>query len=141
MCELANHYKHKNMTVYDRLMEIYQEFGDFKAATYAYEFKGLSGKAHIEKIMSDFKDKSIKEKIPNIDHLGDYLEQKIHYKDHDEPTNLPKSNVIKFFLKDGETITIRPSGTEPKLKAYVFAFGRNNLDMYSKIIDSLIKEE
>ena len=139
--ELANHYKHKNMTIYDRLEEIYQEFGDYKTITLAYEFKGLKGKEHIQKIMRDFRDSNVENKIPNIDHIGDYLEQKIHYKDHDELTNLPKSNVIKFFLKNGETITIRPSGTEPKLKAYIFAFGLNNLDKYTIIIDNIIKED
>ena len=141
MCEMANYYKHKNMTVYDRLEEIYQEFGDYKTATYAYEFQGLSGKEHIQKIMTDFRKKEIENKIPNIDHIGDYFEQIIHFTNRKEPTNLPKSNVIKFFLENGETITIRPSGTEPKLKVYIFAFGDDNLNKYTKIINEIIKSK
>ncbi len=141
ICETANYYKHKNMTIYDRLQEIYQEFGDYKTATIAYEFQGLTGKEHIQKIMKDFRSKEIENKIPNIEHIGDYLEQVVHFLDHNEPTNLPKSNVVKFFLKNGETITIRPSGTEPKLKAYIFAFGDDNLKKYIRIIDEIIKED
>lgn len=141
MAELANHYKHKNMTIYDRLQEIYQEFGDYKTATYAYEFKGLTGKEHIQKIMRDFRNNILETHLDNIDYIGDYLEQKIQYKDHSENTNLPKSNVMKFFLTHGETITIRPSGTEPKLKAYIFANGKTNLEKYSTIINIIIKED
>ncbi len=141
IAELANYYKHKNMTIYDHLQEIYQEFGDYKTATYAYEFKGLEGKAHIQKIMRDFRNNILKTHLDNIDHIGDYLEQKIHYATHSENTNLPKSNVMKFFLHNGETITIRPSGTEPKLKAYLFANGKTNLEKYSKIINNIIKED
>ena len=139
--EAANYYKNKNMTLYDRLQEIYQEFGDFKTVTHAYEFAGLEGKNKIVQIMKDFRSDKIKTIITNIDHIGDYNDQKIYFLDHIENTNLPKSNVIKFFLTNGETITIRPSGTEPKLKAYIFALGEENLNKYTKLIDNFIKGE
>ncbi len=138
VAEMANVYKQEGMTLYDRLQEIYKEFGDYKTVTLAYEFQGLSGKEHIKQLMIDFRDEKIKQILGNVDHVGDYLEQKIHYSDHSEPTNLPKSNVVKFFLKNGETITIRPSGTEPKLKAYVFALGNDNLEKYKKLINEFI---
>ena len=80
----------------------------------------------------------IKKLLGNVNHVGDYLEGKIHFKDHDEDTNLPASDVVKFFLEGGETITIRPSGTEPKLKAYVFANGQKQLEKYTLLINKFI---
>ena len=138
VAEMANVYKHEGKTLYDRLQELYKEFGDFKTVTLAYEFQGLEGKEHIKQLMVDFRGQKIKDVLGNVDHVGDYLEQKIYYTDRVEPTNLPKSNVVKFFLKGGETITIRPSGTEPKLKAYVFALGKDNLEKYKKLVDNFI---
>jgi phosphoglucomutase len=137
---MANVYKHQGKSLYDRLQELYAKFGDFKTVTLAYEFQGLEGKAHIKQLMVDFRGEGIKKILGNVDHVGDYLEQKIHFKDHDEPTNLPKSNVVKFFLANGETITIRPSGTEPKLKAYVFALGEDSLAKLKQKVDDLTAE-
>ena len=138
VAEMANVYKHEGKTLYDRLQELYKEFGDYKTVTLAYEFQGLEGKEHIKQLMLDFRSDKIKKILGNVDHVGDYLEQKIHFADRSEPTNLPKSNVVKFFLSSGETITIRPSGTEPKLKAYVFALGNDNLEKYKKLINEFI---
>ena len=61
------------------------------------------------------------------------------YKDKEAPTGLPKSDVIKFFLDNGETITIRPSGTEPKLKAYIFAYGDKRVKELSDLINKIIE--
>ncbi len=136
--EMANYYKHEGKTLYDRLQELYAKFGDYKTATVSYEFQGLEGKEHIKQLMANFRGSEIKKILGNVDHVGDYLEQKIYFDDREEPTNLPKSNVVKFFLKGGETITIRPSGTEPKLKAYIFALGKEKLEHLKSLIDKFI---
>ena len=88
--------------------------------------------------MKAFRDEKIGEAIPNIDHVGDYLTGEIKYANKVEPTNLPASDVVKFFLKDSETITIRPSGTEPKLKAYIFAKSNDSLEAHKKRINDFI---
>lgn len=139
VAEMANHYKTIGKTLYDRLQELYNKYGDFKTATLAFEFDGLEGKEKIKNLMNDFRGEKIKEIIGNVDHIGDYLEGKIHFNDHEEDTNLPKSDVVKFFLKGGETITIRPSGTEPKIKIYIFANGQVNLEHFKDIINNIIK--
>lgn len=139
VAEMANHYKTIGKTLYDRLQELYKEYGDFKTATLAFEFDGLEGKEKIKNLMKDFRGEEIKEILGNVDHIGDYLEGKIHFKDHVEETNLPKSDVVKFFLKGGETITIRPSGTEPKIKIYIFANGVENLEKFENIINNFVK--
>lgn len=139
VAEMANKYKHLGKTLYDRLQELYKEFGDFKTATLSFELSGVEGKNKILGIMNNLRGPKADELFPNIDHKGDYDEGFIHYKDHKEPTGLPKSNVVKLFLDGGETITIRPSGTEPKIKFYIFALGQDNLEKYQSVIKDFMK--
>lgn len=141
VAEMANHYKTMGKTLCDRLNELYEKYGYFKTATLAFEFDGLAGKEKIKSLMKYFRDEKVKEEFGNVDHVGDYLKGKIYFKDHNEETNLPKSDVVKFFLSSNETITVRPSGTEPKIKIYIFANGQNNLDKYIKIINNCIQGE
>jgi phosphoglucomutase len=139
VCEVANHLKKQGLTMLDRLNELYRKYGDFKTALLTYEFPGVEGMNTIKSIMSFFRDESIKEQINDIDHIGDYLEGYIHYVDRKEATGLPKSDVVKFFLKDHSTITIRPSGTEPKLKIYIFANGQKRVDELKDVFEGFIK--
>ena len=139
IAEMANDYKHKGITLVDRLEQLYNEFGDYKTKLLTYEFKGVEGLQKIKDLMKLVREDNITNIIPGVDHIGDYKKGVITYSDHIEPTNLPISDVVKFFLKDNETITIRPSGTEPKLKAYIFANGQANLDKLVKVIENIIK--
>ena len=93
----------------------------------------------IQQLMKDFRSDKIKASVKGIDHIGDYKEGYIYYSDRREPTNLPKSDVVKFFLNDNSTITIRPSGTEPKLKIYFFANGQNRVNELKELFDSFVK--
>ena len=137
--EMAAYYHSKGMTLKDRMDALYNEYGDFKTALLTFEFDESVYKAKIASLMSLFRSDKVYDVIPDIDHVGDYLKQKIIYKDHEEPSGLPASDVMKFFLKDNETITVRSSGTEPKLKAYIFANGNNQLEKYKKLINELVK--
>ena len=139
VCEVANHLKKQGLTMLDRLNELYKKYGDFKTALLTYEFPGVEGMNTIKSIMSFFRNDSIKEQIKDIDHIGDYLKGYIYYQDKIEATNLPKSDVVKFFLIDHSTITIRPSGTEPKLKIYIFANGQNRVDELKELFEGFIK--
>ena len=139
VCEVANHLKKQGLTMLDRLNELYKKYGDFKTALLTYEFPGVEGMNTIKSIMSFFRNEDIKEKINGIDHIGDYLKGYIYYLDKEEPTGLPKSDVVKFFLNDNSTITIRPSGTEPKLKIYIFANGQNRVDELKDLFEGFIK--
>ena len=71
------------------------------------------GSKRIERIMEDFRDEAIK-KIGAIE-----LEETIDYQE--DKTGLPKSNVLKYYYDEGSWYGIRPSGTEPKLKIYIYA--------------------
>lgn len=138
IAEIANHYKLQGITLVDRLDNLYNTFGDFKTQLLTYEFQGVEGQQKIKDIMKLFRSEKAKEAIPGIQKIGDYLEGVIISGNEKTPTGLPKSDVVKFFLDDSATITIRPSGTEPKLKAYLFAKGQNNIDTIKNIVDKLI---
>ena len=139
VCEVANHLKKKGMTLVDRLNELYAKYGDFKTALLTYEFPGVEGMQKIQDLMKLFRNEEIKQQIKGIDHIGDYKAGFIFYKNRKEPTNLPVSDVVKFFLGDSSTITIRPSGTEPKLKIYIFANGQKRVDELKSLFEGFIK--
>ena len=139
ICEVANHYKLLGINMVDRLNALYKQYGDFKTALLTYEFPGVEGMQKIQDLMAKFRSEEIKEQVKGIDHIGDYKQGYIFYKDKKEPTNLPISDVVKFFLKDMSTITIRPSGTEPKLKVYIFANGQKQVDELKELFNGFIK--
>ena len=139
VCEVANHLKKQGLTMLDRLNELYKKYGDFKTALLTYEFPGVEGMNKIKSLMSFFRDNKVKEMVEGIDHIGDYQAGYIYYADKKEETGLPKSDVMKFCLKDHSTITIRPSGTEPKLKIYIFANGQNRVDELKTLFEGFIK--
>ena len=89
--------------------------------------------------MEFFRNDKVKQEVKDIDHIGDYQAGFIYYADKKEATNLPKSDVVKFFLKDNSTITIRPSGTEPKLKIYIFADGQKRVDELKALFEGFIR--
>ena len=139
IAEVANHLKLQGITLLDRLNALYKKYGDFKTALLTYEFPGVTGMNRIQDLMKMFRSEEIKKEINGIDHIGDYKAGFIFYEDKKEATNLPISDVIKFFLDDKSTITIRPSGTEPKLKVYIFADGQNKVDELKALFDGFIK--
>ena len=89
--------------------------------------------------MAKFRSDELKNSLKGIDHIGDYKLGYYYFKDRKEATNLPVSDVVKFFYEDNSTITIRPSGTEPKLKVYVFANGQARVDELKALFDGFIK--
>ena len=138
ICEMANYYKHQGLTLLDRLNELYKEFGEYKTATIAYEFPGLSGKEEMADLMRRSRTEEFKKEIGNVLAVADYKKGEINKDGKISPTNLPSSDVMKFFLKDNETIIFRPSGTEPKLKAYIFGKAEN-IDKIKAKVDSIVK--
>ena len=138
ICEMANYYKHKGLTLLDRLNQLYDHFGHYKTVTLSFEFPGLDGKSKMQNLMKHFREEEFKKEIGEVEYVGDYKLRKIFYKDHVEDTKLPQSDVIKFFLKNHETVIFRPSGTEPKLKAYVFANGDERIAHFKNLISSFM---
>lgn len=109
-------------TLFDMLTDLYLEFGFYKESLLSIVRKGKSGAEEISSMMERFRN-SPPESLNGIPVMlvNDYLKQKsfdsINHLRRD--IDLPKSNVLQFFLRDGSVISIRPSGTEPKIKFYI----------------------
>lgn len=108
ICEMAAYYKKNKMTLVDALNVLYSEYGFYLDALDSFVLKGKDGASRIKNIMSFFRANKATV-FPNITDVKDYSTG---------IGDLPKSNVLKFFLKGGSWIAVRPSGTEPKLKMY-----------------------
>lgn len=108
ICEMAAYYKKNKVTLVDALNVLYSEYGFYLDALDSFVLKGKDGASRIKNIMSYFRANKATV-FPNITDVKDYSTG---------IGDLPKSNVLKFFLKGGSWIAVRPSGTEPKLKMY-----------------------
>lgn len=108
ICEMAAYYKKNKMTLVDALNVLYSEYGFYLDALDSFVLKGKDGASRIKNIMSYFRANKATV-FSNITDVKDYSTG---------IGDLPKSNVLKFFLKGGSWIAVRPSGTEPKLKMY-----------------------
>ena len=108
--EMAAYYYSKGMTLYDGLMNIYDKYGYYMEELKSITLKGSDGMKKIDTILDYFRCYN----LPSISNIN--IVNIIDYKKG--INDLPKSNVLKFILKDESWIAIRPSGTEPKIKFY-----------------------
>lgn len=142
ICEMAAYYRTQGKSLDDVITELYSEFGYYKNKTVSFEFEGASGLEKMSSIMNNLRTDS---EIAEI--LGRKIEVVNDYKlstktDKINGTvaeiKLPKSNVIAYMLDDGCSITVRPSGTEPKIKLYITAVGKDEAEATS-IADQLVE--
>lgn len=113
----------QGMTLYQLMQKIYSEFGYRKEGLVSLVRKGISGAQEIQQIMADFRSNPPAEMCGSpVCRVVDYLEP--------EKTGQPKSNVLQFFNEAGDVVSVRPSGTEPKIKFY---FGAKGADADAKI--------
>lgn len=121
IAEMAAFYANQGKTLYQMLQMIYRQFGFYKEELLSITKKGQSGAADIQKMMDNFRNNPPqlinKEKVIKI---NDYLKQISVdvLSGNSFPILMPKSDVLQFFTADGSKITVRPSGTEPKIKFY-----------------------
>ena len=103
-------------TLYQLLQDIYAEFGYYKEGLVSLVRKGKSGVEEIAAIMSGLRAN------PPAELAGVPVTKVVDYNKPEE-TGLPKSNVLQFFTAEGDVVSVRPSGTEPKIKFYFGARG------------------
>lgn len=122
LAEAAAWANDQGKTLNDLLIDIYLEFGFFKEKLHNIVRKGKAGAEEIQSMMKKFRENP-PEKINNSQVLQilDYQKsiKKNMLSNEESVINLPKSNVLQFILEDGSKISIRPSGTEPKIKFYI----------------------
>ena len=123
--EMAAYYYSKGMSLYEGLQELYKKYGYFKEETISLTLAGIEGLEKIQEIISYFR---------NNDLVSINNKKIIEVKDFAKGIdNLPKSNVLKYFLEDESWVAVRPSGTEPKLKFYIAVKGTDEVDCDNKV--------
>lgn len=127
--EMFAYYKSKGISLLDKLNELYKKYGYYSNYLNSYEFEGAQGFKKMNDIMEFFRNK--------INELDGVKIQEI--KDYDKGIEgLPRSNVLKLIFANGDSVVVRPSGTEPKLKIYISLCGKSVSDNDNKY-RSLIK--
>ncbi|MCR5506128.1 MAG: phospho-sugar mutase [Bacilli bacterium] len=119
VAEMVAFNKANGKSVFERIEEIYEEYGRYSSVVNSYEFPGQSGKQKMDDFMKYFRENDIKFPVGEVKQRNDYLLSVAKGKNGEEEIKLPKSNVLKYIFEDGTSCTIRPSGTEPKIKFYL----------------------
>lgn len=119
--EVASYYASRQMTVLDGLNEIWQKYGTSYELTRAIEMPGIGGQKKMTQLMAKLRESQLTEiNGVRVSKIEDYLLQEQFSGKQKQPfTDLPKSNVLKYYLADDTWLALRPSGTEPVIKAYV----------------------
>lgn len=131
--EAGNYYKQRGKDLVDVLNDLYAKHGTFKETQIALSKAGVEGAARIKEIMADLrKDNPTQIAGYKVVSIEDYQTSVKTQGDHTSTIDLPKSNVLKYYLEDGSWIAARPSGTEPKCKFYFSIKGQNQEDAASK---------
>jgi len=140
LSEVANIGKNNGLTLYDYLLFLYKQYGYYIEDLVNVVLEGVAGANKIKEIIDHFRSNAPKvvngEEVIKVE---DY-NLSVKYEDGKESKiDLPKSNVLKYTLKDGSWFVLRPSGTEPKLKIYIGVLGNSLEDSKSK--NKLIKDD
>lgn len=142
ICEMAAYYKKQGKTLAMVMDEMYKEYGFYKNTTLNFGFSGAAGMQKMADIMANLRENAPKEFASyKVLKISDYLESKEYDLVTGEETviNLPKSNVLAYSLEGEHACIFRPSGTEPKIKLYITAVGKDADDaqvITDKLADS-----
>ncbi|MBQ2971817.1 MAG: phospho-sugar mutase [Ruminococcus sp.] len=131
ICEMAAYYKKQGKTLAMVMDEMYKEYGFYKNTTLNFGFSGAAGMQKMADIMASLRENAPKEFASyKVLKVADYLESKEYdlVTGKESVINLPKSNVLSYSLEGEHACIIRPSGTEPKIKLYITAVGKDSDD-------------
>lgn len=151
LCEMAAYEKSKGRSLYQKLIDLYVEYGCYQEHLISITKKGMNGQQQIAEMMERFRSNPPRQLAGSkVVELLDYqLQKKTKLETGStEEIQLPKSNVLQFILEDGSKISARPSGTEPKIKFYFSVRTElSSADQYEAVkgqlmqkIETIIKE-
>ena len=126
IAEMAAYFKKEGKTLADVLADLYDTYGFYYDKTTSYTLKGMEGLAKIRGIMKHLREVDAKEIISDISETTDFAKG---------VGDLPKENVLKYALKEGGWMAVRPSGTEPKIKIYYSLKGNTEEEAMKKFAD------
>ena len=136
ICELAAYWKREGLDLFEAMERLYEEYGYWSSALLGQAYEGPEGASDMSAMMSGLRDRT-PEQIG-----GTAVAERIDYakgapmpvvNPTNEPQRLPEADVLEFRLADGSRVLFRPSGTEPKAKAYVFAKGADRSESEAKL--------
>ncbi|MGI2329464.1 phospho-sugar mutase [Planococcus sp. YIM B11945] len=136
LVEAAAYYKQHGKSLHDVLVGLYERFGWYRESLVSITKKGVDGAREISAMLEGLRQDPIQAiaGVPVVT-IEDYESQNRVFTDlgTDEKIELPQSNVLKYFLKDGSWVCVRPSGTEPKVKYYFGVFADTERDSDEKM--------
>jgi hypothetical protein len=115
ICQMARYYKEHGKTLAQAMDALYAEYGYYRNQLISFSFAGTDGMKKMSAVMKNLRTRPLK------DLAGSMVVGSCDY--GEEGTGLPKADVLEYIAKNGSKLLIRPSGTEPKLKAYLFVRG------------------
>ena len=118
ICEMAAYYRSIGSSIKEELERIYSQYGRYLNKVDSFEFEGLSGMDKMAKIMADLR-------ADHLTEIAGYKVEKVTDYKKPEETGLPAANVLIYALEGGASVIVRPSGTEPKIKAYYTTLGKD----------------
>ncbi|AOV08702.1 phospho-sugar mutase [Sporosarcina ureilytica] len=142
IAEVAAYYKTKQMSLYEGLMALYEEYGYYLEDIESLTLKGKDGAAKIQAILNEFRATPPKEIAGQaVVGIEDYDSSTRLYVEsgETEEISLPKSNVLKYKLENGAWFCLRPSGTEPKIKFY-FGVKEDTLEGSRRALDGMVAD-
>ena len=145
IAEMCAYTADTGISMYEFLVEMYTKFGFYKERLISITKKGIKGSEEISQMMSDFRANPPKSFAGSkVSKISDYQSSKALLTDSgkSEELDFPKSNVLQFNTIDGYKISVRPSGTEPKIKFYLSANTKlnsaNDFEKVSAEVDTLL---
>jgi phosphoglucomutase len=146
LCEMAAYEKEKGRSLFEKMVDLYVQYGYYKENLISITKKGMDGQAQIAAMMEAYRNNPPKtiNGSPVVQLLDYELSKGTNPQNGDSwVIDLPKSNVLQFILEDGSIISARPSGTEPKIKFYFSVNGKLNsaadFDQVNAAMDEKIK--
>ena len=128
ICQMAQYYKLQGMNLVQAMKALYEKFGYYHNKTIALSYPGAEGAGKMAGIMADLR------KEPPTEIAGSKVEAVVDYATG--VNGLPTANVVEFDLEGGNKAIVRPSGTEPKIKLYIFASGKDAAEA-DALLDSI----
>ena len=111
ICEMADVYKKQGKSLWDRMEELYQQYGYYESVSITQNYDKNNFDSYMQKVRKKLhKNELLREFQGGVSRYTDYME---------DNEKLPKSDVLKTIFKNGSRLIVRPSGTEPVIKFYL----------------------
>lgn len=136
LTEMTAYFESTGTSSIEELEKLYDKYGWYSEITYPVKREGIQGTEEIKKMMEELRKRDLKVLLDKeINIVRDYKlkKEKNYLNDSESELFLPESDVIQYILEDETYITVRPSGTEPKIKYYIYTKGKSKKEADEKL--------